>query len=161
MTMQISGVPNITPPKPVEQLSKPALEVAAPVEAKVESTGTSDYVAASSKSDAGTDAKNASDLTAQEKMANIKKSEAQAKAEKEGLTESAVKDLNNTAVENDSRLEFTIDEDSGKRMFTIKDRDTGEVLNQYPSEPALKIARVMVEIKEQMEQGESLVNEVT
>jgi flagellar protein FlaG len=38
-------------------------------------------------------------------------------------------------------LEFQVDEQSGRTVVTVKDRNTGEVIRQIPSEEILRLAR--------------------
>lgn len=37
-------------------------------------------------------------------------------------------------------LEFRVDEDSGRTVVTVKDRNTGEILRQIPSEEVMRLA---------------------
>ncbi len=44
---------------------------------------------------------------------------------------------------NNDNLEFTIDEESGRRLIRLVDRQTQEVLRQIPSEEMLQIAKAL------------------
>ena len=45
----------------------------------------------------------------------------------------------------DSRLEFRVDEDSGKVIVAVVDADTAEVLRQIPAEEMLEVSRRLEE----------------
>ncbi len=56
-------------------------------------------------------------------------------------TEMAVKEINHVLKLLSTSLHFEIDEQSGKTLVKVVDRDSGEVLRQIPSEATLQIAR--------------------
>ena len=45
-------------------------------------------------------------------------------------------------------LQFTVDEESGKDVVTVLDKQTEEIIRQFPSEEVLQIARRIAEQKE-------------
>jgi flagellar protein FlaG len=56
-------------------------------------------------------------------------------------TEAAVHEINEALKILSTRLRFEVDQDSGRVMVKVIDRDSGDVLRQIPSEAALQIAR--------------------
>ena len=53
----------------------------------------------------------------------------------------AVEAINNFLKPISSSIEFSIDEDSGKTIVKLMDKETNTVLRQYPSKEALAIAK--------------------
>jgi flagellar protein FlaG len=42
-------------------------------------------------------------------------------------------------------LEFTVDDESGRTIITVRNKDTGEVVRQIPSEEVIALARAFAE----------------
>ena len=63
---------------------------------------------------------------------------------KEAL-ESMVAALNDVSESKPPHMKFTIDEDTGRTVVTMTQRDTGEVVRQIPSEEFLNIAKMILE----------------
>ena len=68
---------------------------------------------------------------------------------------SAVSNINDYVQNLQRSLQFTVDEVSGKDIVTVLDKDTDEVIRQYPSEEVLEIAR---RLKEEKDNAISLFN---
>ncbi len=51
--------------------------------------------------------------------------------------------LNDRRLAVQREIRFSEDESSGRRIVTVLDRDTGEVVRQLPSEVALRLARFL------------------
>jgi flagellar protein FlaG len=64
-----------------------------------------------------------------------------------------VNDIQSKVPAASNELQFSVDQDSGKPVVTMTDRDTKEVLWQVPSEVALRISREL----DQFQKG-TLVN---
>lgn len=62
--------------------------------------------------------------------------------------ESAVKNINDYVQNLQRSLQFTVDEISGKDVVTVLDKETDEIIRQYPSEEVLEIARRLSEDKD-------------
>jgi flagellar protein FlaG len=62
--------------------------------------------------------------------------------------ESAVSSINDYVQNLQRSLQFTVDEVSGKNVVTVLDKETDEVIRQFPSEEVLEIARNLSEDKE-------------
>jgi len=62
--------------------------------------------------------------------------------------ETAVAQINDYMQNLERSLQFTIDDASGKDVVTVLDKNTEEVIRQFPSEEALVIARQIVEQKD-------------
>ncbi len=60
---------------------------------------------------------------------------------------SAVSDINDYIQNVQRSLQFTVDEASGKDVVTVLDKDTEEVIRQFPSDEVLVIARQLAEQK--------------
>lgn len=63
-------------------------------------------------------------------------------ASPEQVTE-AVQQMNRAMRMANSALEFSVDQDTDRVVVTMTDRDTGEVVRQYPSEEALALSRYL------------------
>lgn len=61
---------------------------------------------------------------------------------------SAVSNINDYVQNLQRSLQFTVDEVSGKDIVTVLDKDTDEIIRQYPSEEVLEIARRLSEEKD-------------
>ncbi len=66
---------------------------------------------------------------------------------REKLT-TAVSNINDHVQSLQRSLQFTVDEVSGKDIVTVLDKETQEVIRQYPSEEVLAIARRLSEDKD-------------
>jgi flagellar protein FlaG len=55
----------------------------------------------------------------------------------------AVQQMNRAMKMANSALEFSVDQDTDRVVVTMTDRDTGEVVRQYPSEEALALSRYL------------------
>lgn len=64
--------------------------------------------------------------------------------------EKAVQKVNDALVEKNSDLAFSIDKDSGKTIIKLVDRETHEILRQYPSEQMLAIAKNLMDFQKSM-----------
>ncbi|MCC2658575.1 MAG: hypothetical protein K0Q76_3683 [Panacagrimonas sp.] len=73
--------------------------------------------------------------------APISASAAQALVAQPVEIEAALEELVARAAESGASLDFRIDEDSGRVVVSVVDRQDGTVLRQMPSEEALRIAR--------------------
>lgn len=62
-------------------------------------------------------------------------------------TEKLVKDLNAALQGINVGLEFSQDEESGRTIIKVIDRETKETLRQFPSEEALAISRTLDKLK--------------
>ena len=62
--------------------------------------------------------------------------------------ETAVSNINDYVQNLQRSLQFTVDEVSGKDIVTVVDKETDEVIRQYPSEEVLEIARRLNEEKD-------------
>ena len=62
--------------------------------------------------------------------------------------QSAVAEINDHMQNLERSLQFTIDDGSGKEVVTVLDKNTKEVIRQFPSEEVLVIARQIAEQKE-------------
>lgn len=60
----------------------------------------------------------------------------------------AVESINRALKQNNKNLEFSVDESTNKRMFKLKDSETGDVIRQYPTEEMLAIARAIDQIQQ-------------
>ena len=163
--------------KSVEQQPKVAHDISENTTKNVEAKSSSEHVSNVSKSNEASDFGHAakeefSRLDVADKMVAIEakkvaKSEAteaevtteatvaveeDTELTEEGLAEK-IEDLNEMSDSRDSRLNFSVDDDSGKRVFKIIDKETGDVLNQYPTEPLLKLAAVLSDMTEKMQAG--------
>jgi flagellar protein FlaG len=67
---------------------------------------------------------------------------AQVPASPEQVTE-AVQQMNRAMRMANSALEFSVDQETDRVVVTMTDRDTGEVVRQYPSEEALALSRYL------------------
>jgi flagellar protein FlaG len=63
--------------------------------------------------------------------------------------ESAVKNINDYVQNIQRSLLFTVDEISGKDVVTVLDKETDEIIRQYPSEEVLEIARRLRQDKDE------------
>ena len=63
--------------------------------------------------------------------------------------ESAVKNINDYVQNLQRSLQFTVDEISGKDVVTVLDKETDEIIRQYPSEEVLEIARRLRQDKDE------------
>ncbi len=73
------------------------------------------------------------------------------KPQDENTTESlqnAVAQINEYMQKLERSLQFTIDEGSGKEVVTVLDKNTEEIIRQFPSEETLVIARQIAEHKD-------------
>ena len=55
--------------------------------------------------------------------------------------EQAITQLNDYVQTVQRNLQFTLDDDSGKTIITVTDKETSEVVRQIPDDVALKLAR--------------------
>lgn len=62
--------------------------------------------------------------------------------------ESAVSNINDYVQNLQRSLQFTVDEATGKDIVTVLDKETEEVIRQFPSEEVLEIARRLSEEKD-------------
>ncbi len=60
----------------------------------------------------------------------------------------AVQQMNRAMRLANSALEFSVDQDTDRVVVTMTDRDTGEVVRQYPSEEALALSRYLDSISQ-------------
>lgn len=65
----------------------------------------------------------------------------------EAVLASAVSEINDYVQNIQRSLQFTVDEASGKDVVTVLDKDTEEVIRQFPSDEVLAIARQLAEQK--------------
>ena len=78
------------------------------------------------------------------------KTEAKAETETEDLS-SAIAKISEHVQNVQRDLVFSIDEESGREVVTIKDAKSDEVIRQYPSEEILSLAR---NLNEQLDEGD-------
>ena len=55
----------------------------------------------------------------------------------------AVEQLNAAVRARDQNLEFSVDQQSGRLVVTLKDASTNEIVRQFPSEEVLSISRAI------------------
>lgn len=106
-------------------------------------------------SDASLAAKNAK-VAAIEKPENtpaIKSADVLVKAT-DTEVEQALSVVNKAAVFEQRSLSFTMDEDSGRSVVTVKDKNTDQVIRQIPSEELLKVSQDIKKLQDEM--GQSL-----
>ena len=60
--------------------------------------------------------------------------------------EKIVSKLNSQALASNHTLRFTVNEESGKAVISVVDRETDEVIRQIPPESALKIAEAFAAV---------------
>lgn len=61
----------------------------------------------------------------------------------------------------DKKLQFSVDEDSGRQVVTVTDKLSGDVIRQIPSEEVLRLARNLSDLAETANRsGKILVTEV-
>lgn len=80
-----------------------------------------------------------------------KESSATMNTQNENAAESlqnAVAQINEHMQKLERSLQFTIDEGSGKEVVTVLDKNTEEIIRQFPSEETLVIARQIAEQKD-------------
>lgn len=70
-----------------------------------------------------------------------------AKTASPGQVEKAVEDVQRFVETMTNNLQFSIDDDSGRTVVKVVDRQTEEVLRQIPSEEMLDIARTLGKLK--------------
>lgn len=63
--------------------------------------------------------------------------------------QSALDSMNKVLKQNDSGLEFSVDEDTKRTVFKLVETKTGEVIRQYPTEDLLAIARAIDQMQTQ------------
>lgn len=61
--------------------------------------------------------------------------------------EEAVDSMQNSVLQMQRNLSFTIDENSGRTVVEVRDVSSGEVIRQLPSEQALKLAESLDEMR--------------
>ena len=66
--------------------------------------------------------------------------------------QSAVDSINKVMVQNNSNVEFSIDEESKRTIVKVVESKTGDVIRQFPSEEVLAISRAIDQMQ-QMRQG--------
>ena len=59
----------------------------------------------------------------------------------------SVKALNEFVSSLNNNLNFSVDEDTGKTIVKVTDKDTNQVIKQFPSEEALAIAKAIDKLK--------------
>ncbi|MEM9103483.1 MAG: flagellar protein FlaG [Pseudomonadota bacterium] len=69
-------------------------------------------------------------------------------AEEVEKIQESVQQLNDSARQLNRDLEFSVDNDSGRTIITVKDRRTEEIIRQIPSEDVLKIANRVKELSD-------------
>jgi flagellar protein FlaG len=67
------------------------------------------------------------------------------KQKPEEVLATAVSNINNHIQNIQRSLQFTVDEASGKDVVTVLDKETEEVIRQFPSDEVLAIARQLAE----------------
>lgn len=87
-----------------------------------------------------TSALNNASQTVEQQVAE-KRQEVAAEAEKEQQVEDAVQKLSDYVQKTQRSLEFNFDEDAGKSVITVLDKDTNEVIRRIPDDVALDLAR--------------------
>jgi len=65
---------------------------------------------------------------------------------------SAVSSLNESVQNIQRGIEFSVDEESGRSVVKVLDRETGEVIRQLPAEDALAVSRHIKEFVESRQQ---------
>lgn len=94
---------------------------------------------ASSASSGATLANNA--VSEGQRASNAEQAEKDGAASKEESVQGAVAQLNDYVQNVQRDLQFKLDDDSGKTVVTVIDRETAEVVRQIPDEMALKLAQ--------------------
>jgi flagellar protein FlaG len=67
------------------------------------------------------------------------------KEKPEEVLATAVSDINDYIQNVQRSLQFTVDEASGKDVVTVLDKETEEIIRQFPSDEVLAIARQLAE----------------
>jgi flagellar protein FlaG len=95
-------------------------------------------------------ANNKSQQAVQQATVNVQpvENKAQNRSEPVESLASAVSNINDYVQNLQRSLQFTVDEVSGKDIVTVLDKETDEVIRQYPSEEVLEIARRLSEEKD-------------
>jgi flagellar protein FlaG len=75
--------------------------------------------------------------------------------EKRRTLEHATEQLNQQMRRNNRDLSFSVDDVADKVVVTVKNRDSGEVVRQIPSEVALRVAHNLEDMKGLMQDGKS------
>lgn len=57
----------------------------------------------------------------------------------------AVSDISDFVQTISRELQFQVDDDIGSTIITVRDRDTGDIIRQIPSEEAVQLARYIAE----------------
>lgn len=95
-----------------------------------------------SVSDQQADSNIASDKAAQARIEEVQKEQVeQSQEEKQADIKQAVTQLNDYVQDVQRDLQFNLDDNSGKTVITVVDRNTSEVVRQIPDDVALKLAR--------------------
>lgn len=86
----------------------------------------------------------------QVEVQSIEQVEGKAQAQTESVVrlDTAVTQINDHVQNLQRSLQFTVDEASGKDIVTVLDKETEEVIRQFPSEEVLEIARLLREDKD-------------
>ncbi len=71
--------------------------------------------------------------------------EEQGSVEKVEDLDEVVKNLNDQVQTVQRSLQFSVDEDTGKQIVTVRDANTNDVIRQLPSEEALELSKRMME----------------
>lgn len=95
-------------------------------------------------------ANNKTQQAVQQETVNVQPVEnrAQSLSQRIESLESAVSNINDYVQNLQRSLQFTVDEISGKDIVTVLDKETDEIIRQYPSEEVLEIARRLSEEKD-------------
>jgi flagellar protein FlaG len=63
---------------------------------------------------------------------------------------STVSELNSRAQQVQRKLEFRVDEDSGRTIVTVRDKESGEIIRQIPPEEMIEIGQRLKELAEEL-----------
>ncbi len=96
------------------------------------------------------EAKASLDSTGQaEAVSNLTSSSPQKEEPATPDIETTVADLNQRVQNSQRSIEFSVHEDIGRTVITIRDKETGDEIRTIPSEDFLKIASYLKEVLEQ------------
>lgn len=83
---------------------------------------------------------------ARQPMAETQKNESRTEPEREQVL-AAVEEMQEFVAAARHNIQFQLDEDSGRMLVKVTERDSGEVIRQIPSEEAVRLAENLSQIR--------------
>ena len=83
---------------------------------------------------------------ARQPMAETQKNESRTEPEREQVL-AAVEEMQNFVAAAQHNIQFQLDDESGRMLVKVTERDSGEVIRQIPSEEAVRLAENLSEIR--------------